>query len=85
MLTIPVQPIVIILEFSISPHVTITAGNGARSVPPFQVTFAISDLFLKGCVEHSVVGVSLRAKLRVSPAPVLRHNDIIDSVTAVCV
>ena len=49
---IPVQPMVIILEFSIFPTVTIVGGRGAISAPPrhfiFAITspyFTISDLF----------------------------------------
>ena len=38
---IPHQPIVIILDFSISPQLTITGGTGAISAPPRHFNFAI--------------------------------------------
>jgi hypothetical protein len=40
-LMIPVQAIVNILEFSISPQLTITGGTGAISAPPRHFNFAI--------------------------------------------
>ena len=43
-MVIPVQPIVIIFDFSIFPTVTIVGGRGATSAPPRHFIFAISDL-----------------------------------------
>ena len=39
---IPVQPMVMIFGFSRLPQLTITAGSGARSVPPFHFIFLFS-------------------------------------------
>ena len=39
--SIPVQPIVIIFEHSISPTVTITGGNGAVKAPALKLFLAI--------------------------------------------
>ena len=41
---IPVHAIVIILEFSILPQDTITAGSGYKKVPGFHITFDINSL-----------------------------------------
>lgn len=38
---IPVHAIVIMFDFSMSPHVTITAGIGYINVPGFHITFPI--------------------------------------------
>ena len=39
MLTIPVHATVIAFDFSIVPHVTITAGSGVSNVPGFIIFF----------------------------------------------
>jgi hypothetical protein len=40
-LRIPVQPIVMMLELSISPQETIVGGSGASNAPPLKVFLAI--------------------------------------------
>jgi hypothetical protein len=46
-LIIPVQAIVRMLDFSISPQLTITGGIGAKSAPPFHFNFAIVPPIVK--------------------------------------